>query len=61
VDSIPFHDMVMVDGFIVSISCLPAYLQELVRKERAAGRDVKISTNRGNSFLGIFEYDFLAS
>ena len=47
-ESSPFNDMVMVDGFIVPISSLPEDLQELVREERAAGRDIEFSTKRGN-------------
>ncbi len=40
----PFNDMVMVDGFIVSVSSLPEKLQEIVRTERAAGRDIEFKT-----------------
>lgn len=40
----PFNDMVMVDGFIVSLSSIPEDLQEFVRKERAEGRDVEFTT-----------------
>lgn len=45
-ESNPFNDMVMVDGFIVPLSELPEDLQELVREERAAGRDIEFTTNR---------------
>ena len=40
----PFNNMVMVDGFIVPLSSLPENLQELVKKERAEGRDVEFTT-----------------
>ena len=42
----PFNDMVMVDGFIVPLSELPEDLQELVKEERAAGRDIEFTTER---------------
>jgi hypothetical protein len=42
----PFNDMVMVDGFIVPLSELPEDLQELVKEERAAGRDIEFKTER---------------
>jgi hypothetical protein len=38
--------MVMVDGFIVPLSELPEDLQELVKEERAAGRDIEFKTER---------------
>ena len=40
----PFKKLVMVDGFIVPISSIPKDLQELVRKERAAGRDIEFTS-----------------
>jgi hypothetical protein len=42
----PFNDLVMVDGFIVPLSSIPENLQELVRKERAEGRDIEFTTER---------------
>lgn len=42
----PFNDLVMVDGLIVPISSIPENLQELVRKERAEGRDIEFTTER---------------
>ena len=43
-ESNPLNSMVMVDGFIVPLSSLPEDLQELVRKEREAGRDIEFTT-----------------
>lgn len=43
-DDNPFNDMVMVNGFIVPLNSIPEELQELVRKERAAGRDIEFTT-----------------
>ncbi len=40
----PFNDMVMVNGFIVPLSTIPEDLQEMVRKERAEGRDIEFTT-----------------
>ena len=40
----PFNKMVMVDGFIVPLDSIPEDLQELVRKERAEGRDIEFTT-----------------
>ena len=40
----PFNDMVMVNGFIVPLSSIPEALQEMVRKERAEGRDIEFTT-----------------
>lgn len=40
----PFNDMVMVNGLIVPLSSIPEDLQEVVRKERAEGRDVEFTT-----------------
>jgi len=42
----PFNDLVMVDGLIVPLSSIPEDLQELVRKERAEGRDIEFTTER---------------
>jgi len=42
----PFNDLVMVDGLIVPLSSIPENLQELVRKERAEGRDIEFTTKR---------------
>ena len=40
----PFNDMVMVNGLIVPLSSIPEDLQEIVRKERAEGRDIEFTT-----------------
>lgn len=40
----PFNNMVMVDGLIVPISSIPGELQEMVKKERAEGRDIEFTT-----------------
>jgi len=40
----PFSDMVMVNGFIVPLSSIPEDLQEMVKKERAEGRDIEFTT-----------------
>ena len=40
----PFNNMVMVDGFIVPLDTIPEDLQELVKKERAAGKDIEFTT-----------------
>lgn len=42
----PFNDLVMVDGLIVPLSSIPLDLQELVKKERAEGRDIEFTTKR---------------
>ena len=42
----PFNDLVMVDDLIVPLSSIPEDLQELVRKERAEGRDIEFTTER---------------
>ncbi len=42
----PFNDLVMVDGLIVPLSSIPADLQELVRAERAKGRNIEFTTQR---------------
>jgi hypothetical protein len=44
-ESNPINDMVIVDGFIVPLSSLPENLQELVKKERAEGRDIEFTTD----------------
>lgn len=43
-DRNPMNDMVMVDGFIVPLSSIPQHYQEMVRKERAAGRDIEFTS-----------------
>jgi len=43
-ESNPINDMVMVDGFIVPLSSIPEDLQEMVKKERAEGRDIEFTT-----------------
>ncbi len=40
----PYDEMVMVNGFIVPLSSIPEDLQGLVKKERAAGRDIEFTT-----------------
>jgi len=45
-ESNPFNDLVVVDGLLVPLSAIPENLQELVRKERAEGRDVEFTTKR---------------
>jgi len=40
----PFNDIVMVDGFIVPLSSIPEDLQEMVKRERAEGRDIEFTT-----------------
>ena len=42
----PFNDLVMVDGLVVPLSSIPENLQELVKKERAEGRDIGFTTER---------------
>lgn len=42
----PFNDMVMVNGLIVPLSSIPVDLQEMVKKERAAGRDIEFTTQQ---------------
>jgi hypothetical protein len=42
----PFNDMVMVNGLIVPLSSIPEDLQEMVRRERAEGRDVEFTTQQ---------------
>lgn len=40
----PFNDLVVVNGFIVPLSSIPEDFQEMVRKERAEGRDIEFTT-----------------
>ncbi|MFA9392579.1 MAG: DUF6398 domain-containing protein [Prolixibacteraceae bacterium] len=40
----PFNDLVMVNGLIVPLSSIPLDLQEMVKNERAQGRDVEFTT-----------------
>lgn len=40
----PFNDMVIVNDLIVPLSSIPLDLQELVKKERAEGRDIEFKT-----------------
>lgn len=42
----PFNDLVMVDGLIAPLSSIPENLQELVKKERAEGRDIEFTTEK---------------
>ena len=42
----PFNDMVMVNGLIVPLASIPEDLQEMVRKERAEGRDIEFTTQQ---------------
>jgi len=42
----PFNDMVMVNGLIVPLSSIPEDLQEMVKKERAEGRDIAFTTQQ---------------
>ena len=42
----PFNDMVMVNGLIVPLSSIPEDLQEMVKKERAEGRDIEFTTHQ---------------
>lgn len=43
-ESNPLNNMVMVDGLIVPLSSIPENLQDLVKKERAEGRDIEFTT-----------------
>jgi len=45
-ESNPFNDMVMVNGLIVPLSSIPEDLQEMVKKERAEGRDIEFTTQQ---------------
>ncbi len=40
----PFNNFVMVDDFIVPLSSIPKNLQDLVKAERKAGRDIEFMT-----------------
>ena len=40
----PFNNLVVVNGLIVPLSSIPEDLQELVRKERAEGREIEFTT-----------------
>jgi hypothetical protein len=40
----PFNNMVMVNGLIVPLSSIPEDLQEMVKQERAEGRDIEFTT-----------------
>jgi len=42
----PFNDMVMVNGFIVPLSSIPEDLQQMVKNERAEGRDIEFTTQQ---------------
>ena len=44
-ESNPYNSFVMVDGFVVHISSLPEELQEVVKSERAEGRDISFTTD----------------
>ncbi len=40
----PLNNVVVVDGLIVPLSFIPKELQEIVKKERAEGRDIEFTT-----------------
>ncbi len=42
----PLNDMVMVNGLIVPLSSIPEDLQEMVKKERAEGRDIEFTSQQ---------------
>ncbi len=44
-ESNPLNSMVMVDGFIVPLDSLSEDLQEIVKNERAEGRDIEFTTH----------------
>lgn len=44
----PYNNLVMVDGFIVSIDTLPEQYQQAVRQARAEGKDISLTTQNGN-------------
>lgn len=46
IENNPFNDMVMVNGLIVPLASIPEDLQEMVRKERAEGRDIEFTTQQ---------------
>ncbi len=41
IESNPFKNMVMVDGFIVPLDTLPDHMQKIVREARARGEDIE--------------------
>jgi len=43
-ESSPFNNMVMVDGLILPVSSLPIEMQEIVKRERALGKDIEFRT-----------------
>lgn len=43
-ESNPFNNIVMVDGLIVPLSSIPLDLQDMVKRERAEGRDISFTT-----------------
>jgi hypothetical protein len=45
-DTYPFANLVMVDGFIVSVNSLPEQYQQAVRQARAQGMDISFSTKK---------------
>ena len=42
----PFNNMVMVDGFIVSLDTLPPNLQEMVKEARLRGGDIEFQSEQ---------------
>ncbi|MCC5905687.1 MAG: hypothetical protein JJU13_05760 [Balneolaceae bacterium] len=45
-DNNPFNNLVMIDGFMVSLDSLPDELQEKVKKVRAEGGDIEFRTEK---------------
>ena len=43
-DNNPFNQLVMVDGFFVSIDALPDELQQMVRDARRQGEEISFRT-----------------
>jgi len=43
-ESNPFNTMVLVDGLILLVSSLPIEMQEIVKRERALGKDIEFRT-----------------
>ena len=43
-ESNPLNNQVVVDGFFVPLDSIPEDLQEMVKKERAEGRDIEFTT-----------------
>jgi hypothetical protein len=43
-ESNPLNNLVVVDGFFVPLDSIPEDLQEMVKKERAEGRDIEFTT-----------------